>query len=367
MEFFHYDEETQEFIDSLDQKTFRLLDDCHDTGMTAFKIEDYNLEDYFSVALGDFRAKLNDLQERWGNDDDPEEYDEEYEGELIELIDRLKEWVRQNVKSIKRNGSRKYSVVVGRVGKVYDGFDRSEALEAFDTYVKFSKSSKGLALGQPVEMLCNGNRVKKYARKVEKFTPTTRRLTKNGSSRPRYQLYVENIGLVFDGVDESAANSDYNEYVRRSKLRSGRESGSEVTMLKDGELFKSHSGKKIVRNGADFFTTRKSLVHKRNKEGFDFYFVEVDKNNEVMRMEKVTEKVFAESKIPYRHDFPWNKEWEKSYISKILDKKSGPSHSVFGKSLRPQFDLNEFYKNYRKEHGMEPPFFAVLSFAKGYK
>lgn len=280
---------------------------------------------------------------------------------------KIDQEVLSKYKSIKRNGSRKYSVVVGRVGKVYDGFDRSEALEAFDTYVKFSKSSKGLALGQPVEMLCNGNRVKKYARKVEKFTPTTRRLTKNGSSRPRYQLYVENIGLVFDGVDESAANSDYNEYVRRSKLRSGRESGSEVTMLKDGELFKSHSGKKIVRNGSDFFTTRKELVHKRNKDGFDFYFIELDENKEVVRVEKVTEKVFAESKIPYRHDDPDNKKWEKSYISKILDKKSGHSHSVFGKSLRPQFDLSEFYKNYRKEHGMEPPFFAVLSFAKGYK
>lgn len=45
-----------------------------------------------------------------------------------------------------------YSVVVGNIGQVYRGGSKSAALKAFSTYVKQSKSGKGRAGGEGVDL-----------------------------------------------------------------------------------------------------------------------------------------------------------------------------------------------------------------------
>lgn len=48
-----------------------------------------------------------------------------------------------------------YEVIVGNVGRVYDGDDSAEARRTFDDYVTASKSPHGRASGEEVNLIEN--------------------------------------------------------------------------------------------------------------------------------------------------------------------------------------------------------------------
>lgn len=58
----------------------------------------------------------------------------------------------------------------------------------------------------------------------------------------KYQVYVGNIGMVYDGSDEAIAESKFQEYKKQSESNYGRAGGEDVTMMKNGEIFKEYVG-----------------------------------------------------------------------------------------------------------------------------
>jgi len=60
------------------------------------------------------------------------------------------------------DSKKKYSVVVGNVGTVYDGKDYIKAKEDFDYYVELSKLNLGRVAGENVTMFCNDEIKKEY-------------------------------------------------------------------------------------------------------------------------------------------------------------------------------------------------------------
>lgn len=65
------------------------------------------------------------------------------------------------------------------------------------------------------------------------------------SGKHHYELYVGNIGKVYDGESLSIAVKTYDEYVERSKLGVGRASGETVTLLCDGAIRCEHNPTEI--------------------------------------------------------------------------------------------------------------------------
>lgn len=57
---------------------------------------------------------------------------------------------------------------------------------------------------------------------------------------PVYQVYVGNIGKVYDGPAYFTAKRDFDEYVRQSKADYGRAGGETVTLFKDGDIIEEH-------------------------------------------------------------------------------------------------------------------------------
>lgn len=56
-----------------------------------------------------------------------------------------------------------YEVIVGNIGKVYDGDDLTEAQKHFDSYTEASSLPRGRASGENVTMLEDGEIIKEWA------------------------------------------------------------------------------------------------------------------------------------------------------------------------------------------------------------
>lgn len=60
--------------------------------------------------------------------------------------------------------------------------------------------------------------------------------------KAKYDVVVGNIGYVVTDGSKREALAAYNEYIWQSKLSLGRASGEDVTILKNGEIFKQYMG-----------------------------------------------------------------------------------------------------------------------------
>lgn len=60
--------------------------------------------------------------------------------------------------------------------------------------------------------------------------------------KARYQVIVGNIGTVYSGGDEHAAQMHYSEYVNQSAGNYGRASGEPVTLMENGEPVHEYCG-----------------------------------------------------------------------------------------------------------------------------
>jgi hypothetical protein len=58
-----------------------------------------------------------------------------------------------------------------------------------------------------------------------------------------YEVVVGNIGTVYKGASKKQAWKDYEDYIKQSKSERGRASGEDVTILLDGEIFRTNTGK----------------------------------------------------------------------------------------------------------------------------
>jgi hypothetical protein len=59
----------------------------------------------------------------------------------------------------------------------------------------------------------------------------------------KYQVYVGNIGMVYDGESHDEANQIFDEYVNQSKNDYGRASGEDVSMFEEHEFIRDYLGK----------------------------------------------------------------------------------------------------------------------------
>jgi hypothetical protein len=59
----------------------------------------------------------------------------------------------------------------------------------------------------------------------------------------KYQVYVGNIGKVYDGDNHEDAMETFEEYVVISANGHGRASGEDVTLFEDGDIIKDFIGK----------------------------------------------------------------------------------------------------------------------------
>lgn len=57
-----------------------------------------------------------------------------------------------------------------------------------------------------------------------------------------YEVIVGNVGTVYVGVDAKRATVEFEAYVSRSKLGSGRVEGESVTLLGDHEIIREYVG-----------------------------------------------------------------------------------------------------------------------------
>ena len=133
-----------------------------------------------------------------------------------------------------------------------------------------------------------------------------------------------------------------------------------IKSLKDAKL-KSNPEK------PHFETTRKQVDYNKNGKP-EFYFVELYGSGYPVNYEKVTEKTYAESKIPLRKSaviFERNKEWEDSYIERLLDRKAFRD-PIFGKVDGIRVDFNTFL-NQMKKDGVTPTFRDKVRFLRGHK
>ena len=62
-----------------------------------------------------------------------------------------------------------YEVIVGNIGKVYEGTQYKSALRTYGTYVRASKKGHGRAAGEGVTLWKDGDIVKEYSGKL--FNP----------------------------------------------------------------------------------------------------------------------------------------------------------------------------------------------------
>jgi hypothetical protein len=59
----------------------------------------------------------------------------------------------------------------------------------------------------------------------------------------KYEVYVGNIGMVYDGESHDDAMETFDEYVIISANGCGRASGEDVTLSEDGDIIKDFIGK----------------------------------------------------------------------------------------------------------------------------
>lgn len=84
-------------------------------------------------------------------------------GKGMELLKSHRGWRYPRGRSAVKNPSKcKYEVIVGNVGRVFEGTNREEARDMYNNYVKMSKSGKGRPGGEDVVLLCDGVQVKGY-------------------------------------------------------------------------------------------------------------------------------------------------------------------------------------------------------------
>jgi hypothetical protein len=62
---------------------------------------------------------------------------------------------------------KKYQVVVGNVGHVYEGDNKRDAIANYNMYVAISKTSGCRASGEPVTMFAHGEIVREYFGTIE--------------------------------------------------------------------------------------------------------------------------------------------------------------------------------------------------------
>jgi len=58
----------------------------------------------------------------------------------------------------------------------------------------------------------------------------------------RYEVFVGSVGSVYTGDDQEEAERTFEDYVEQSKSGYGRAGGEDVTLFKDGDPFREHSG-----------------------------------------------------------------------------------------------------------------------------
>mgnify|MGYP001010685849 CR=1 FL=1 len=63
--------------------------------------------------------------------------------------------------------SKNYEVFVGNLGRVYHGPSTDDANEAYDDYVKESKTPGGRTSGESVTLMCDGEPVREYSPELE--------------------------------------------------------------------------------------------------------------------------------------------------------------------------------------------------------
>jgi hypothetical protein len=58
----------------------------------------------------------------------------------------------------------------------------------------------------------------------------------------KYEVYVGNIGMVYNGDNEEDARLAFDDYVLQSTAGYGRASDEDVTLMEDGEIIDEHFG-----------------------------------------------------------------------------------------------------------------------------
>ena len=67
-------------------------------------------------------------------------------------------------------------------------------------------------------------------------------------SKPIYEVIVGNIGSVYQGTDAEEAQRKFSVYVKQSESCEGRAGGEEVTLMKDGDIIKTHEGLRSIED-----------------------------------------------------------------------------------------------------------------------
>ncbi len=128
----------------------------------------------------------------------------------------------------------KYNVVVGNEDGVEAQYGRDEraAIEDYFKYhVKESKNPRSRFFKMTVTMFCDGEVCKSYNAPEQSM---------ERNPRKNYEVVVGNIGTVYRGNSLREASRCHSEYVKQSKMSSGRASGEDVTMFCDSEICKSY-------------------------------------------------------------------------------------------------------------------------------
>ena len=67
-------------------------------------------------------------------------------------------------------------------------------------------------------------------------------MTKKRDGSHAWEVYVSNIGRVYEGSNGFTARRDYGAYVQASRAPHGRASGESVTIMCDGEPWREFIG-----------------------------------------------------------------------------------------------------------------------------
>ncbi len=68
---------------------------------------------------------------------------------------------------------------------------------------------------------------------------------------PKYEVVVGNVGTVYSGNNAVEANRTFREYVAQSRLSIGRAAGEDVTLLRNGEPAREHTGTQAEEDVAE--------------------------------------------------------------------------------------------------------------------
>jgi hypothetical protein len=75
-----------------------------------------------------------------------------------------------------------------------------------------------------------------------------------------YEVYVGNVGMVYEGASLAVAKKTYSEYVAISKSGFGRAGGESVALMVDGEPIKDYQGKNDRYENPDWAAMRASAA-----------------------------------------------------------------------------------------------------------